>query len=157
MMQSPKILAALMLVSLVTGAVGEETPRTATETASAYLSAMEASDLDGAEALFAADSLIFETGGVEGSWSNYREHHIGPELDAIQSFEMKRGQPVEQSSDDGSMALVAWPIEYTIELVDGRVIESRGTVTFVLESQDHDFMIRHLHWSSRRNPSRPSD
>jgi hypothetical protein len=113
---------------------------------------MEASDLEAAEALFAADSLIFETGGVEGTWSEYREHHIGPELDAIESFEMTRARPVERTSADGTMAFVAWPIEYTIELDDGRVIQSRGTVTFVLETHGHHFMIRHLHWSSRKRP-----
>ncbi|MFQ5528068.1 MAG: hypothetical protein ACE5GX_17650 [Thermoanaerobaculia bacterium] len=50
-------------------------------------------------------------------------------------------------------AFVAWPIEYTIKLNDGRVIQSRGTVTFVLENHGHHFMIRHLHWSSRNRPA----
>ncbi len=53
------------------------------------------------------------------------------------------------------MAFVAWPIEYDIELRDGRMIESKGTVTFVLVKQDGEFRIRHLHWSSRKRP--PSD
>lgn len=114
---------------------------------------MEDSDLEAAEALFAADSLIFETGGVEGTWSEYREHHIGPELDAIESFVMTRARPSEQKSADGTMAFVAWPIEYTIKLDDGRVIQSRGTVTFVLENHGRHFMIRHLHWSSRKRPT----
>jgi hypothetical protein len=51
------------------------------------------------------------------------------------------------------MAFVAWPIEYMIKLNDGRVIQSRGTVTFVLENHGHHFMIRHLHWSSRKRPA----
>lgn len=131
-------------------ASADENPKTPTETAAAYLAAMEASDLDAAEALFASDSLIFETGGVEGTWKNYRDHHIGPELDAIESFVISRAEePTESKSADGSMAFVAWPIEYTIRLTDGRLIESRGTVTFVLERQEGHYKIRHLHWSSR--------
>lgn len=130
-------------------ASADEHPNTPTGTATAYLTAMEASDLDAAEALFASDSLIFETGGVEGTWKNYRDHHIGPELDAIESFVISRTEPTESKSADGSMAFVAWPIEYTIRLTDGRLIESRGTVTFVLERQEGHYKIRHLHWSSR--------
>ena len=139
--------------SATVSAHAAEPPTSPVETASAYLSAMEASDLDAAEALFAADSSIFETGGVEGTWQTYRSHHIGPELDAIKSFVVSRGEPTEGSSTDGSQAFVAWPIEYTIDLADGTVIESRGTVTFVLERHGESYEIRHMHWSSRRKPS----
>ena len=147
------ILPAAAAILGVSPAQADDSPRTPTETAAAYLAAMEASDLEAAEALFVADSLIFETGGVEGTWSEYRKHHIGPELEAIESFVMTHAQPTERKSADGSMAFVAWPIEYTIKLDDGRVIQSRGTVTFVLENHGHHFMIRHLHWSSRKRPA----
>ena len=147
------ILPAAAVLLGASPAIADDSARTPTETAAAYLAAMEVSDLDAAEALFVEDSLIFETGGVEGSWSEYRDHHIGPELDAIESFRMTHAQPTEQKSDDGTMAFVGWPIEYTIGLSDGRVIESRGAVTFVLERHGHHFMIRHLHWSSRKRPA----
>ena len=111
---------------------------------------MEASNLDDAEALFAEQSLIFETGGVEGTWKHYREHHMGPEIDAIGSFDITKGEPEEVKSRDGSMAFVTWPIKYTIELKDGRTIHSKGTVTFILVREDKEYRIRHLHWSSRR-------
>ena len=102
-----------------------------TEVAAAYLAAMELSDLEAAEALFAAQSSVFESGGQEGDWQQYREHHIGPELAQIKTFSISRGEPEVQESQDGSMAFVAWPIEYRIVL-DQRVVESMGTVTFVL-------------------------
>jgi ketosteroid isomerase-like protein len=115
-----------------------------------YFEAMDASDLDAAEALFATSSSIFETGGVEGSWSEYRSHHLGPEIDAIKVFSTELGDAEHSSSEDGSMAFVAWPIQYHIELQDGRKIDSNGTVTFVLTHENDDYRIRHLHWSSRR-------
>jgi hypothetical protein len=111
---------------------------------------MDAGELDDAEALFAKQSSIFETGGTEGTWNHYREHHIGPELDAVVSFETTLGEPEEDRSTDGSMAFVAWPIQYTIELKDDTVIQSKGTVTFVLVEDDGRYRIRHLHWSSRK-------
>jgi hypothetical protein len=91
-----------------------------------------------------------ETGGVEGSWANYRSHHIGPELASIDTFKTTLGEPDSFTSKDGSMAVVTWPIEYRIRLKDKRLIESRGTVTFVMVGEDDDYRIRHLHWSSRR-------
>ncbi len=122
----------------------------AIEVCRAYFEAMDDSDLDAAGKLFAEESLIFETGGVEGSWKTYREHHLGPEIDAILSFETSLGEPEAMSSKDGSMSFVAWPIEYHIKLEDDREIDSRGTVTFVLLVEDDVVRIRHLHWSSRR-------
>ena len=45
-----------------------------------YKSAMEKRDLTGVEALFSPDAQIFESGGVEGNFAHYRDHHLGPEL-----------------------------------------------------------------------------
>ena len=121
-----------------------------TDIARSYFEAMDRKDLDAAEALFAKKSSVFESGGDEGDWAHYRDHHIGAELDAINRFETTLGKPEEEISADGAMAFVAWPIEYHISLRDDREIDSRGTVTFVLVRSDDGFRIRHLHWSSRR-------
>ena len=126
-----------------------------TEIAAAYLEAMESGDLEAAEALFAPKSSVFESGGQEGDWQHYREHHLGPELAQIKSFSVSRGEPEVEESQDGSMAFIAWPIEYRIALEDQRVIESIGTVTFVLVRGDDGLRIRHLHWSSRKQ--KPAD
>ena len=53
---------------------------------SQYKAAIERLDATGTERLFATDSVIFETGGVEGSYANYLAHHLGPELAAFKSF-----------------------------------------------------------------------
>lgn len=119
--------------------------------AAEYLAAIEASDLDRAESLFATDSLVFESGGVEGSWATYRAQHLGAEIDAVERFEIRRGEaPRLDTAEDGSLAVVAWPVEYTIELAGGEVIDSRGTVTFVLADTEVGYRITHLHWSSQR-------
>ena len=132
-----------------TGARGT-TPTSPTEVASAYLDAMDTADLDRAESLFAKESSIFEAGGEEGTWKHYREHHIGPELAEFSSFKTTKGKPEEELSADGSMAMVAWPIEYRIALKDGKTVESKGTVTFVLVREGSAYKIRHMHWSSRK-------
>lgn len=125
-------------------------PTTPTEVASAYLDTMDTADLNRAESLFAKESSIFESGGEEGTWQHYREHHIGPELAEFSSFKTTKGKPEEELSADRSMAMVAWPVEYRIVLKDGKAVESKGTVTFVLVRENGAYKIRHMHWSSRK-------
>ena len=160
-MKFPSAPLAVLFIGLVGcggAAVSQESPlpqpsRTPVEVAAAYLDAMESGDLDAAEALFASRSSIFESGGEEGTWQNYREHHIGPELAELETFTITRGEPEAQPSQDSSMAFVAWPIEYRIPLHDERTIDSRGTVTFVMVLEGPEWRIRHLHWSSRQKPA----
>lgn len=57
----------------------------------------------------------------------------------------------------GSLAAVAWPIEYTIDLAGGETVESRGAVTFVFVRGDDGYRIAQLHWSSRRLNRAPAD
>ena len=55
-----------------------------------YKAAIEQLDARGTERLFAADSVIFETGGVEGNYANYLAHHLTPELGEFKSFRFWR-------------------------------------------------------------------
>lgn len=144
-------LFVTLLVPTMGGAAARSDP---TQVAARYFEAMQSSDLDAAGKLFFKTSSVFESGGREGSWTEYREHHIGPEIDQIKSFSIIRGEPESVAGRDSSMAFVAWPIEYRIDLKDGKVIESRGTVTFILVREEgSEYRIRHLHWSSRRKPA----
>ena len=144
------MLKKLMLSCVIAVAVAGLAAAEPITVAMAYLDAMEAGDLDAAEKLFHPQSSVFEGGSQEGSWENYREHHLGPEIDAVKQFAITRGEAVSGQSDDGSLAFVAIPIEYSIELESGDKFDSRGTVTFILSKVDGVHKIRHLHWSSRR-------
>jgi hypothetical protein len=147
-----RIRAVVLLLATVAGigAFAADGVDGARAVASAYLDAVESSDLDAAGSLFAETSSVYESGGVEGSWAHYREHHLGAEIEAIASFEIDRGEPEIFAGRDGTLAVVAWPIEYAISLKDGRNINSKGTVTFAMIRGDGPYEIRHLHWSSRR-------
>src|SRR3546814_8934000 len=61
----------------------------ATATLAQYKQAIESRDLSGAEALFAPDAQIFGSGGIEGNFAHYRDHHLAPELKAFKSFAFK--------------------------------------------------------------------
>lgn len=120
------------------------------EVVAAYLEATAAGDLGRAAALVLDESVVFESGGNEGTWSHYREHHLGPEVAQFAAFEIRPGKMATTTSRDGSLALVTLPLEYDITLEgDGRRIESAGTATFSLSLTDGRYRIAHVHWSSR--------
>ncbi len=52
-----------------------------------YKDALQNLTTEGAFELFTEDSKVFESGGVEGSYAYYIEHHLGPELGHFKKFE----------------------------------------------------------------------
>ena len=118
----------------------------------AYRDALEARDAEAMTALFASSSAVFENGKPEGSFSNYMEHHLGPELDAIASFTFT--DPTLTVTRNGHMAYGYETYGYRIELEDGRVIERDGVATSVLSHDELGWKIVQYH-SSSRAPRRP--
>lgn len=118
----------------------------------AYRDALEARDADAMTALFASSSAVFENGKAEGSFVNYMEHHLGPELHAIKSFIYT--DPTLTVTRMGNMAYGYETYGYRIELEDGRVIERAGVATSVLSHDESGWKIVQYH-SSSRAPRRP--
>jgi ketosteroid isomerase-like protein len=112
-----------------------------------YRSALEARDADAMPALFADSSAIFENGKAEGSFANYMEHHLGPELHAIESFTFI--EPTITVTRMGHMAYGYETYGYRIELSDGRIIEREGVATSVLSHDASGWKIVQYHSSSR--------
>lgn len=52
-----------------------------------YEKALQNLTTEGTFELLAEDSKIFESGGVEGTYAHYIEHHLGPELGHFTKFE----------------------------------------------------------------------
>ncbi|MBA3677275.1 MAG: nuclear transport factor 2 family protein [Sphingosinicella sp.] len=129
---------------------------TATETEAAavravlaqYKTATERLDATGTEALFTTDSTIFETGGVEGSYSNYLAHHLGPELKAFKSF--KFSDYKVDVRIEGPVALAAETYNYRLETKTGEIAERRGVATSVLKKIAGRWKILSMHNSARK-------
>ncbi|BBC71671.1 conserved hypothetical protein [Altererythrobacter sp. B11] len=113
----------------------------------AYRDALTARDAKAMTDLFAQDSAIFENGKAEGSFANYMEHHLGPELAEIASFTF--GRPTVTVTTMGRMAYGRETYTYRIELSDGRVIDREGAATSVLMQDDGGWKIVQYHSSSR--------
>ncbi len=118
-----------------------------------YRGAIERLDARGTERLFAADSAVFENGGVEGTYANYLAHHLGPELGHFRSFRFN-----DHRLDlwcDGSIAVATETYTYRIERAGGDPIERRGVTTSELRRTSGNWQIVNMHGSSRA--PRPSN
>lgn len=113
-----------------------------------YQSAIERLDATGTEQLFTADSTVFETGGVEGTYANYLSHHLGPELAEFKSF--KFSDYKVDVRFEGPVALATETYNYRIETKAGVIAERRGVTTSVLKKVDGQWKILVSHNSGRK-------
>lgn len=120
----------------------------AAATLAQYKQAIESRDLSGAEALFAQDAQIFESGGIEGNFAHYRDHHLAPELKAFKSFAFRDYKVSVRG--EGEIAIATETYNYMIVLTNGVAIERAGVATSVLKWTDGRWQIISLHSSSRK-------
>ncbi|MEL6528557.1 MAG: nuclear transport factor 2 family protein [Pseudomonadota bacterium] len=115
----------------------------------AYRDALTQRDAGAMMALFADASLVVENGKVEGTFAEYMEHHLGPELDAIKTFEFFDTQTeIEMLGKHAALGRETY--RYRIELTDGRVFDRKGVATSVLTHEPGgNWKIQRYHSSSR--------
>ena len=113
-----------------------------------YQSSIQRLDATGTEKLFAPDSAIFETGGVEGTYANYLAHHLTPELGEFKSFTFSDYKVDVRF--EGPVALAAESYKYRIETKEGVVAERLGVTTSVLKKVDGQWKILVSHNSARK-------
>ena len=115
---------------------------------SSYKSALERLDATGTEHLFTADSAIFESGGVEGTYANYLAHHLAPELKEFKSFAFSNYRISVRF--EGRLALATESYNYRIETKAGEIAERVGVATSVLKKIGGQWKIVSMHNSTRR-------
>ena len=119
----------------------------------AYNQALTSLDAAKAKDLFTADSAVFESGGVEGSYAHYLEHHIGPELAEFKEFSY-RDYAIEVRLEL-PLALATESYIYRIVLKeDGKVVEKRAATTSVLKKINGEWKIIQTHTSTRALPKK---
>lgn len=118
-----------------------------------YHAAIERLDATGTEKLFTADSAVFETGGVEGSYANYLARHLAPELGHFKSFRFSDYKVDVRF--EGPVALTTETYRYRIETKDGTIVERQGVSTSALKKVDGQWKIFLSHNSGRKPKGRP--
>jgi ketosteroid isomerase-like protein len=118
-----------------------------------YKQSLETLDAAKASRLFTPDSQVFESGGVEGTYAHYLEHHIGPELAEFKEFTFR-----DYNLDvrlDLPFALTTESYIYRIVVKeDGRVVERQGVTTSVLKKVNGQWKFLQTHSSSRSLPKK---
>ena len=114
-----------------------------------YSQAIEKLDVAGTENLFTKDSRVFESGGSEGTYAHYLDHHLIPEFKEFSSF--KYSDYKADVKVDGDYAFATETYTYTLVLTkDKTEIKRKGVATSVLKKVNGKWLIMISHNSSRK-------
>jgi ketosteroid isomerase-like protein len=114
-----------------------------------YKDAVEKLDVTRTEKLFTTDSQIFESGGNEGNYAHYLEHHLGPEFKEFKSF--KYNDYKVDVTVDGNYAFATETYTYVIVVAkDNAEVKRKGVSTSVLKKIKGEWKIMISHNSSRK-------
>ena len=114
-----------------------------------YDAAFNAKDLDKLATFYHPDVTIYEGGGINNGWIDYRDRHLGPELKSFENLQFGHSNTKVTVLPGGQSAYAT--SEYAIKAKMGdRQLDSGGLETLVLvKSADGTWKIRHSHTSSR--------
>jgi uncharacterized protein (TIGR02246 family) len=147
-------VAVMALVPARSSAQGRGEAETIRAWLQGYDVAFNAKNLDRLAGFYHPDVTIFEGGGTNNGWADYRDHHLGPELKAFEAVQFAHSNVrVQVLGHDGRTAYVT--SEYTIKgRMKERDIDGGGLETLILvKGDDGAWTIRHSHTSSRRRPA----
>jgi len=133
--------AALALVGLNAFAAGPS------DTVAAFHAAITAGDKTRALAMLSPAIMIYESGYVERSRDEYASHHLGGDMEFAKGVKRKVLKHSERV--DGNIAIVMEETE-TTGTVKGKPVHAFGVETAVLEKKGDEWVIAHVHWSSRK-------
>ena len=98
--------------------------------------------------MYHPDVTIFEGGGVNNGWIDYRDNHIGPELKSFNGLKFSHTNiKTQMLGPDAAYSTSEYAIETTTASGPSR---SGGLETDVLVRQNGRWLIRHTHTSARR-------
>jgi ketosteroid isomerase-like protein len=113
----------------------------------ALFAAAERSDLAALDSIYAGDSLlVIEGAGINRGWTDYRDHHLAPELKEFQNF---RYRPFEiEARVSGDLAWAIFRYALTADMPDRKVdVVGRGTA--ILERRGNRWIVRLTQTASR--------
>jgi ketosteroid isomerase-like protein len=148
------VLALATLVALPVRAGERDQGEAIRKWLQSYDAALNAKDLDRLGGFYHPDVTIFEGGSTNDGWADYRDNHLGPELEEFQKLEFSHfNVKTHPLGRDGRAAYVT--AEYRLKArIEDREIDAAGLETLVLARDDTGgWRIRHSHTSSRRKPT----
>jgi len=113
-----------------------------------YNSAIESLNIDNTYDLFSEDSEVYESGGDEGNYKHYAEHHLIPELNEFKvfSFHLYKVKTII----DLPYAFSTESYNFTIELLGkDKKINMEGLATSILKKINGQWKIIKYHSSAK--------
>lgn len=151
MKSSKKMLAKVFLLLLSTTSIfAQDNDSDAVKAVlKQYNTAVEKLDVTSTEKLFTIDSKIYESGGNEGSYTHYLEHHLAPEMKEFKSFTFSDYKVDVTVS--GEYAFSTETYNYKIVVAkDNKEFKRKGIATSVLRRINGEWKIIISHNSSRK-------
>lgn len=139
-----KRISMLVLLSTLAVSAFASDPR---QVVAAFSAALEQGDREKALSLLDPGVLIYEAGYVERSRDEYAAHHLGGDIEFAKA--VKRKVLKESVHVDGNTAVLMEETETTGSF-KGKDVHSFGTGTMVLARKGGNWLITHVHWSSRK-------
>lgn len=136
--------ALLLCVMAISAPVLAASP---TETLTQFHEALATGKSEQASALLSPAIQIYESGYVERSRDEYVGHHLKSDIDFAKATKNKILKQSERV--DGKLAVVMQESE-TTGSYKGKPVHLFGTETALLEQQGDNWVIVHIHWSSRK-------
>ena len=142
--------ASLLLVgiTLVAGAGQSGDAADVASALDAYAAAITSKSIAAVGEWVTDDFLIFEGAGVNRGWVDYRDHHLGPELEMFNAIDYQLSDVEAEAS--GNLGWASFRYSVHIEMPE-RVSDSTGVGTAVLvKGDDGRWRLRHLHTTPER-------
>jgi ketosteroid isomerase-like protein len=116
-----------------------------------YDEAFTAKNLERLGTMYHPDVTVYEGGGINTGWADYRDRHLGPELKSFNNLKFAHANVKAQMLGADAAYVTA---DYSLaRTVNEREVKSGGLATYILIRQDGRWVIRHSHTSSRRVPA----
>jgi ketosteroid isomerase-like protein len=113
----------------------------------AVFAATERGDYTALDSLYAGDDLtIVEGAGMDRGWSEYRDHHLKPELERFNEFSYQPREIEAHVAGDWAWALFEYDLKIQME---AREIDRVGRGTAVFERRDGRWVLRHMQTANR--------
>ena len=142
------IFTLSLFVATISFASGQSANAEIMEFFKAYDAAFNAKDMSKLAALYHADVTIFEGGGINRGWADYRDNHLGPEMKSFETLQWAHSNIVGHMLGDSAAYVTA---DYSIKYNAGeRNVDSSGIATYVLVKEQGRWKIRHSHTAARR-------
>jgi ketosteroid isomerase-like protein len=140
------LVLALLWLPACASPAGPEVEREVTSTLESFYSAMKAGDATKAMTFIAPDAVFVESGRLE-TRAEYEKNHLPNDIAFERQVTGKRGQWQVKMEADTAWAIATTDFDGTF---DGSPVSFISAQLAVLTRQDGRWLIRSVHWSSRR-------